>query len=394
MFLNKYKRLFSAICYCLFLAGCKEEIMKPLPGTATGIPAQVSNVTVENRPGEVKLMYTVPGDAGLLYVEAKWNHKGVERNAKSSYYSDTLTLEGFGDTSEYDVQIYSVNKAEERSSPVSVKVKPLTPPVQEVFKTLRAKPDFGGINVSFLNETKTSLKIGVVTKDAEGAFVPADAFYTQLYQDSFSVRGFPAEERTFGIYVRDRWGNFSDTLFTPLTPLFEMQLNKALFKELTPYPGDVNGDIYSAAYPLKNVWDNSTGTIYVTKTGLGMPESFTIDLGVKAKMSRMKYYQRMSTAFYFTSGTPEIIEIYGSNNPAPDGDWNSWTLLKTCVSRKPSGLPLGVVTPDDIAYAQAGEDFNFPVTAEGYRYIRFKVIKSYGNANNITFSEFTFWGQF
>ena len=394
MLLYKHKTFFTAITCCLFMAGCKEEIMKPLPGTPGGTASLVSNITVENRPGEAKLMYTVPGDAGLLYVEARWTSKGVERNAKSSYYSDTLTLEGFGDTSEYNVQVYSVNKAEERSAPVSVKVKPLTPPVQEVFKTLRTKPDFGGLNVGFLNKTEANLKIGVITTDSTGAFVPADAFYTKLYEDSFSVRGFTADVRTFGIYVKDRWGNFSDTLFTTLTPLFEAQLNKALFKELNPYPGDVNSDIYSAAYPLKNIWDNSTGTIYVTKTGYGMPESFTIDLGVKAKMSRMKYFQRMSTAFYFTSGTPEIFEIYGSNSPAPDGNWNSWTLLRTCVSRKPSGLPLGVVSPDDIAYVQAGEDFNFPIDAGAYRYLRFKVTKSYGNSTNITFSEFTFWGEF
>lgn len=392
MFLHKMKTGLTAIVCCLLVTACKEEIMKPLPGSSN-TPAVVTDITVANGHGEAKIMYKVPADPGLLYVEAKWTHKGVERNTKASYYSDTLTLEGFGDTSEYNVQIYSINKSEQRSAPVNIKVKPLTPPVAEVFKTLTVRPDFGGLNIGFINETRGNVVIDVITPDSMGVMAPADAFYTNLYRDSFSVRGYKAEPRTFGIYVKDRWGNFSDTMYTTLTPLFELQLNKALFKELIPIGGDVNNDIYSAAYPMRNLWDN-TNSIYVTKQGLGVPESFSIDLGVRAKLSRMKYFQRQSTAFYFTSGTPEYFEVYGSNNPTADGNWNSWTLLRNCVSRKPSGLPLGVVTADDISYALAGEDFDFPIDAQAYRYLRFKVTKSYGNGNNITFAELTFWGQY
>ena len=144
---------------------------------------------------------------------------------------------------------------------------------------------------------------------------------------------------------------------------------------------------------MRNLWDAGT-TIFVTAQGLGLPESFTIDLGVKAKFSRMNYLQRQSTAFYYTSGTPEVIEIYGSNNPPADGDFAKWTPLMIITSKKPSGLPLNIVTNDDVNAAKAGEDFNFPVSAEAFRYLRFRVTKTYGNATNITFAELTFWGAF
>jgi hypothetical protein len=286
-----------------------------------------------------------------------------------------------------------VSTGEKRSAPVSVTVNPLTPAVETVFRTLSVKPDFGGINVGFFNETGANMVISVLYKDSTGEFVSDDAFYTNLVRDSFSVRDHDAVPTEFAVFVRDRWNNYSDTLYTTQTPFFEKQLDKTLFKEVIPYPGDVNDQIYSAAYPMRNLWDNST-SIFVTKQGLGVPESFTIDLGVAATLSRMKYLQRQSTAFYYASGTPEIFDVYGSNNPPADGDFNEWHHLLHCVSTKPSGLPLGVVSNDDLDAAKAGEDFNFPVSAEPYRYLRFRVTKSYGNANNITFAELTFWGAF
>ncbi len=380
------------IMVIFLLAGCREELIGPLPNTG-GTPPPVTNLKALNLPGEAKVTYTVPADPNLLYVEAVWTYKGIKRNAKSSYYADTLSIQGFGDTSACEVQLYSVNKGEVRSLPVSITVKPLTPPVETVFKSITVKPDFGGINVGFQNASSANIVIGVLIKDSVGDYVDADAFYTNLVRDSFSTRGFEAVPREFGIFVKDRWGNFSDTLFTTQTPFFEKQLDKKLFKEVIPYPGDVNDKIYSAAYPMRNLWDGGT-TIFVTAQGLGMPESFTIDLGVSARFSRMKYLQRQSTAFYYASGTPKIFEVYGSNNPPADGDFAKWTYLMTCTSQKPSGLPLNVVTNDDIAAAQAGEDFNFPITDQGYRYLRFRVTENYGNATNITFAELTFWGAF
>lgn len=381
------------VCFGLLLSACKEELLGPLPNGGAGAPPPVTNLQAFNLPGEAKVTYTVPADANLLYVEAEWTYKGNKRNAKSSYYADTLSIQGFGDTSSCEVKLYSVSTGEVRSQPVSIMVKPLTPPVITVFKSITVKPDFGGINVGFQNVTGANIVLTVLVKDSVGDYVQADAFYTNLVADSFSTRGLEAVPRDFGICVRDRWGNFSDTLYTTQTPLFEKQLDKKLFKEVIPYPGDVNDKIYSAAYPMRNLWDGGTA-IFVTAQGYGMPESFTIDLGVSARFSRMKYLQRQSTAFYYASGTPEIFEVYGSNNPPANGDFAGWTHLMTCTSKKPSGLPLNVVTNDDISAAQAGEDFNFPVSTEGYRYLRFNVTKNYGNATNITFAEFTFWGAF
>lgn len=384
--------LLATISLGLFIAGCKEERVGPLPAS-DAVPAKVTDLKVVNTPGGAKIAYVVPADPNLLYVQAEWEYKGIKRNTKSSYYGDTLVLQGFGDTDEYKVSVYSVNRVEKRSEPVDVTVKPLNPPVHEVYASLKVKPDFGGVNVDFVNETRGDVVITVLTKDAEGKMIPVDAFYTGLPKGNFTTRGLEPKPTLFGVFVKDRWGNISDTLLAEETPFFEKELDKKLFRELNPYPGDVNGNIYSAAYPMKNLWDGAN-SIFVTAQAYGVPVSFSIDLGVKAKLSRMKYFQRQSTAFYFNSGTPLEWDVYGSNSPAPDGNYDSWKLLMHCTSHKPSGLPLGQASADDISYALAGEDFNFPLEAEGYRYLRFNVTKTYGNATNITFAELTFWGAF
>lgn len=377
---------------CLLLLSCKEEKMSPLPNDGSMAPQQVSNIQVINLNGEAKIVYTVPPDQNLLYVEADWTYHGQAKNTQASYYSDTLDIQGFGDTSEYQIKIYSVSTGQVKSAPQTVTVKPLISPVQMVFASLTTKPDFGGVNVGFTNITGADIIITVLSNDSTSKFEPVNSFYTDAKVDSFSTRGFDSLPRKFGVFVKDPFGNLSDTLYTTLSPYFEVQLNKANFKQLIPYPGDVNSNIYSSAYPMTNLWDNSESSIYVTKTNLGMPESFTIDLGVTARLDRMLYYQRQSTAFYFASATPEVFDVYGSNNPDPTGDWSSWTLLQHCISQKPSGLPLGVVSNDDIAFAQAGETFNFPLSTTGYRYLRFNVTQTYGNATSITFAELTFFG--
>ncbi len=55
------------------------------------------------------------------------------------------------------------------------------------------------------------------------------------------------------------------------------------------------------------------------------------------------------------------FEIWGSNNPNADGSWASWDSIGTFESFKPSGLPLGQVSAEDIQFARVdGEDFDFP----------------------------------
>jgi hypothetical protein len=389
---NNIKTLNLPLAFCiLVLIGCKEEKVGPLPSSES-IPPPVSNINVENMSGGAKITYTVPSDPNMLYIKAIWEINGVERTAKSSVYTDALLLEGFGDTKEYKVKLYSVSTAEKISSPVEVTVKPLKAPVQQVFESLKVIADFGGINTSFLNPSGGNVIINILTKDGQGNLIPTDKFYTSITTGAFSTRGFNSTARDFAVFVKDRWNNTSDTLFTRLTPIFEAQLNKSLFKEVMPYPGDINTSLFATTYPMKNLWDNNLTNFYHSAYGTGMPESFTINLGAETKLSRLKYYQRISGSFYYSSACPKIFEIWGANNPDVDGGWNNWTKLMVCESTKPSGLPVGTITNEDKAKADAGEDFTFPVGVPAVRYLRIRIMETWAKTDYIHFNELTFWG--
>jgi hypothetical protein len=65
----------------------------------------------------------------------------------------------------------------------------------------------------------------------------------------------------------------------------------------------------------------------------------------------------------------------------------------TCNSIKPSGLPLGQVSAEDKAWANAGEEFiNSPMNPK-VRYIRIKCLKTWSNGDFLHVSELQFYGD-
>src|SRR5690606_24162556 len=104
-------------------------------------------------PGGARVTYSIPDDQTILYVKAVFeSHMGQEREVKSSVYKNYIDLDGFGDTNEYTVKLFAVNRSEIQSEPIECKVQPLTPPIYDVFESLEASEDFGGVNTKFTNE--------------------------------------------------------------------------------------------------------------------------------------------------------------------------------------------------------------------------------------------------
>src|SRR6187402_1051550 len=94
-------------------AGCKKEDRLDHIDPSSPAPAQVSNVTVTAMPGGAMIHYKIPKDPNFFYAKAVYETRpGVFREAKCSYYNDTLALVGYGDTLSHPVKIYSVGKNE------------------------------------------------------------------------------------------------------------------------------------------------------------------------------------------------------------------------------------------------------------------------------------------
>ncbi|SEP38141.1 protein of unknown function [Mucilaginibacter sp. OK283] len=391
----KYKIMKKILLMCLVslavlgLNSCKQDKLEPV--TKDGVaPGPVTGVSVENLHGSAKISYALPNDADLLYIRAVYTTKqGAVRETKVSRYNSNLTVVGFGDTDAYQVTLYAVDKSENVSAPTVVTVHPLTPSVSLVRDSLVVSPDFGGINVKFVNATEESLAIVVLANDSLKQFVPINTDYTSLKKGDFSTRGLPATPTKFGIFVRDRWGNLSDTLIVTVTPLFEQLLDRTKMKGIvlpTDAPLGYGGNI--AGLFDGNVNDG----YYHTGDASRMPQQFTFDMGVTAKLSRLVWFMR--PGFFYTLHNPRVVEIWGSNNPNPDGSYDSsWTLLVSHTQIKPSGLPEGQLSQADIDAALAGETVTFPLNTPKVRYIRFKTLKNWSNGSYVNFYELMMYGD-
>lgn len=372
---------------------CNEEYMEPVGSDGT-VPSVVTQVTVENLPGAAKITYKIPDDRNLLYIRGVCElDDGSVREAKATFYQNYLKIEGLGQSKEYKVRLYSVSRTEVQSDPVEVTIFPTTPPVQTVFSSLSMREDFGGATVTFENPDEADVAISFLVIDSTGEWMTAETQYTKRLNGQISIRGYDPEVRMFGVCVRDRWENRSDTLKKKLTPIFEEKLNIAQFQEVY-LPGDEKA---AWGWNMPNIWDgNIQNNTNIDKPGFHTdvtvwPQSFTFSLGSKAKLSRFRYWQRGQSCAWADRNISKF-EIWGSNAPAADGSWESWTLLQTCEAKKPSGLPLGQTSQEDMDLLVAGEEFSIPIDAPAVRYIRIRVLETFSGAECFYIMQVAFWG--
>ncbi|MDO7744628.1 MAG: DUF4959 domain-containing protein, partial [Pedobacter sp.] len=108
---NSYLLLLIAMLTC-FTACKKSESYNDPASTDMTKPGLVSDIKVDNFNGGANITYKLPDSKNLLYVLARYSINGqVTRETKSSYYSDTIKVDGFAKKQAYDVTLYSVSRA-------------------------------------------------------------------------------------------------------------------------------------------------------------------------------------------------------------------------------------------------------------------------------------------
>ena len=176
---------------------------------------------------------------------------------------------------------------------------------------------------------------------------------------------------------------FSPAAAQVTLPAFERQFDKSAFS-IVILPTDVLEGGYGW---LENyLWDeNYNPPGFATESRV--PCWFTFDAGSSAALSRFKVWQANDRLF--DKESVKDFELYGSNSPASDGSWASWTKIGSYSSVKPSGLPVGENTQADIDYAMAGEEFTAPAGTPAFRYYRFKLLTNWGGSDFFTMEEVT-----
>lgn len=396
--------------FAFAMHSCKRDDGDRAPISADDTkPGVVTNVKVENFNGGANITYSLPNAANILYVLAKYEiRNGVARETKSSYYTDTIKVEGFAKESDYEVTLYAVSRADVKSEPVKVIVHPKTPPYLLIRNALSLQTDFGGVNVQSLNPL--SKEVGVILTAFErstNAMEVQDQHYTKDATINYSVRGFNAEARNFGVYVTDKWGNISDTLKRSITPLYEEQLDKSKFSTYRLASDSPIG----FGWVLSNLWDNNinpSSTGWCTEPGSVLPPFVgTWNIGKSNKLSRFTLYGKSDSdqKFAFGQGNPKSFTLWGSNSTTPRdanlpassavgtvvGDWIN--LANYDYPPPPSGLPPLAHNAADNAFFAAGVNFNVPLTAPPVRFVRFAVAQSWSGGNFALSLEITLFGQ-
>lgn len=169
-----------------------------------------------------------------------------------------------------------------------------------------------------------------------------------------------------------------------------------------PLPGDMG---INGSYPLSRLWDGNFGNFMHSTDPVTLPCTFTWDLGLTAKLSRMKLWPRGDrNDDNWDRGHPRVFEIYGASAPNPDGSLDdSWTLLGEFVCVQPSGngtkTPFEGPTASDIAFGRSGLDFEFVPANPGdpiptIQYVRFRSLEHFNPTQppRILLSEISLWG--
>lgn len=356
-------------------------------------PGAITSPQVQNIAGGAIISYTIPNDEDLLYVKAVYTlNNGTVMEQKASVYESSLKVTGMGRSREQTVQLIACDRSKNESAPVEVKIHPMDAPIYSIMESVKIRNDFGGILLNWENPDEAEVVLTVLTPNELNKLTAIENFYTKAKTGKGNLRGYPPVERVFGIVLRDRWGNHTDTLTGTYLPILEERLDKKKFAKWNP-PGIPYQEL--GGWPISRMWDNLLGNPgFSWPLTATLPGSFTVDLGQTAKLSRFKVFQRATTEQLYTGGNVKKFQVWGSSHPNVNDDFATWVKLGDYHSYKPSGLPLGQYSAEDMAYAGvAGEDYNVGLDAPPVRYLRFVIEETWGGSRAMQIMELDFFGD-
>ena len=388
------KKILGLLLVCSLMVVCEDDYDHN-PINKGGVkPNPVSNVKFVPIHGGFDISYDLSTSKDVLYVKAIYtNSKGKEAEVRSSNYTNKIQILGFGDTGERTVTLYTVSKSDKTSDPISFKGNPLTPPVTLIQNKITISSDFGGAKFKWTNKENTPIAIMLLAEGRDKKLEVAKTVYTSQSETDVSLRGREPTPQKFAVLIRDRYDNFSDTIYPTsvdklITPLFEERLDKKLFNKIV-LSDDTNWDAWGGNYSY--FYDDKKEGIVHTQGNHPFPQIYSIDLGVIVSLSRFNLLQRQNHPF--KHGNPKRYTVYGAKElPADDGNLDNWIFLRECESIKPSGLPMGQNTDEDMAHFRSGDEFTFDDAPE-IRYFRLAVTETWDGVAFINAAELTFWGS-
>ena len=399
--------LSTALLLFLGVMACDEGTFGPLVKDGTA-PGTISNPRVKNTPGGAQITYDIPSDKDALYVEGSFKRNGETVVSRSSVHKNTLSVEGLNSTEPQEIALVTVDRSENRSAPVKVTINPGESPLSKMYKSFELIPDFGGPRLRYENEDNAKMEVLLYTVNEQGektykrsAFLQGNetkSFYT------FRDTAFSNKPLKFAVEAVDRWGNKSEIKEETVNSFEENLMDRLKMKAV-----ELQGDEPTAwGWVLRHLFDGNKNTGFHTGNRAGATivppytkkyHMFTIDMGVVAKLSRIKWWQRPTNTWIYRHGNPRYFEIWGIDelpedegaSMAPGSGWAK--LVEDGEVKKPSGRPPQDNTAEDLAAGAAGEESLVPIEAPPVRYIRFVCLENWARSNFVHIMEYELYGR-
>lgn len=392
----QYPLILSVLILALFTSSCikEDEYKKFLEGGEIRYAGRADSVFALAGNQRIQLNVILGNDPNVDKVKAFWgsNRDSVEVAVPEGSSGDTIQmliedlLEGT-----HNFTVYTYDKDNNESIAVHLTgdaygdsyIRSLA---NRRLDEIQYVGDDAKLQLSWENSYTNELYTELYYEDENGANQTATIYPTEdlIELDDYKAQG-EIQYRSFFKPDSTAFDLFFTDMSSVEIPKFERLLAKELYKDFW-LPTDIREGGYG--WLIEYLW-NGTADAPGFATESVIPQWFTIDLGVSKKLSKFKIWQANDRLYEKES--VKRFEIWGSDDPNPDGSWDSWTKLLTCESFKPSGLPVGENSAEDIEYAQAGEEFILPEDIPSTRYIRFKLIENWGNSSFMTIGELSFW---
>ncbi|MDR2038372.1 MAG: DUF4959 domain-containing protein [Bacteroidales bacterium] len=430
------KYLFLVLSFAAIFYTCKEEKRFEI-GATDSVPPGVPVVrSVKPLYGGARIFFTVPSDEDLLSINADF----VAANGKlftfsTSYFKDSLDVYGLGDTIEYELQLYAVDRSGNKSSVVPVSVIPLEPSISRVAKSLIVKPGFSSFYVDWYNELAQTVNVYVDFEFTQNGnhrdmiivFSSNDTIERRFIEDLELGSDEPV---SVTIQVEDIYGNITSPVdFGQLTLYQDEKILKTDW--VLPQTNDTiagipmcfgsgfDGRIYrviddeidmaqSSNYMhtasmgrtgSETKPDGSKGTNTIEDPGPNLPWNLIIDLGDHYELSRIVTHQRHSggetsldRGHYYKAENVGLYNMYYL-----DEDLNEWVY----ISQHKIPLPVGLNDLEIVKMGDAGDmaymypdDPQFSKPVRWFRYEALKCFDSNYTSNSANcLSEITLYGR-
>ncbi|MCK3684063.1 DUF4959 domain-containing protein [Maribellus sp. YY47] len=414
--------LLVVAAFILLMFSCEEETVHLATSNDKTPPKQPTNITYTPLYGGARFHYTVPDDEDLLSVEARYTNKqGQSFSFSASYFVDSLDIYGFGDTINYEVELYGVDRAGNKSTPVMVSVKPLESAIARVIKSLDLKPAFGAFFIDWENELEQSINIYVDFSYTQNGDVKQ---FTSVFSSNLETDRRFIEDLALGqdqpvdvqIRVSDIYGNTSDPVdMGQITLLEDGAIDKTDW--FLPLANDSVGGVPQAfgdnvegrlVSVIDGIIDEGSNLNFMHTGGRGrtglskdgnMPWNVIIDLGDYYELSRIVTHQRhmdfcgdLCQGQYFRGENVGIYEMYIFDEATQEWEY---------VSQNKIAQPVGLSELEIVKKGKEGDmAYMFPDDPQytkPTRWFRYRAMKGFGgnytldNANCL--SEITLYGR-